>query len=95
MNPVQEKIVEAVHLLLEARALAKTNAEAYATEHKPTARRFEDVVFSLRSNVSLTLDNLIDMAARIEVPLLMLEGDVKMLEKDQEWLFRRNKEFLS
>jgi len=97
MNEIQYKLISAARLLLEARALAKANIDEMRkddTRNRPQERRVDDVIYALKSNCSITIEGLIDLAERANIDLLTSEGDVELLEKDLNWVFRRNKNFL-
>lgn len=98
MTEIQAKLIQAAKLLVEAAALGKANCEAYLDAHpenKSLSRRFDDVAHALQTNYTITIEGLIDMAARCNLPLLSDATDQARVDKDMNWIFRRNTDLLN
>lgn len=96
MNDIQAKLIQAAKLLLEARALAKANVEEMRKGealNKPLERRIDDVVYCLQTNMSVTIEGLVDLAWRAETELPTTQLDTEMYQKNLDWVFRRKQEW--
>lgn len=59
---------------------------------RPNERRIDDVVYTLQTNSSITIEGLVNLAERANLILHVDVPDQALLDKDINWVFRRNKE---
>jgi hypothetical protein len=94
LNVLQQKLLQAAQLLVEAGALAASNATLYNDDpDKSKRRRFHQVCYDLQPHHGVTIEGLVNMASTINhLPLLTDELDQERITKDMNWIMRDNKE---
>jgi hypothetical protein len=92
MTILQEKLITAAKLLLEAQQIAKANGEAYrqhVPENLALARTFETMAYDLKTNHAITIEGIGHMSG-CNIPLLI--EPQQSSDKDLQWVFRNNPE---
>jgi hypothetical protein len=96
MTLLQEKLIEASRLLIEIRGLAVANGKLYRqnrSENLALARAFEHIAHDLEYNRPISISSLAD-AVEMHVELLTETPDIREIERDTSWVFRRQPNML-